>query len=138
MSLTVKNVLEVEDDYRNVFIAKSGIHVPPKVKQLKLAERTINNVRYYDVYILEPQKYYRINFNEKIDEELKGKVLQVDDIYGMAGLIVIFLVNEECCYVFNTTRNVIYLQKGAHLGTWRPSIPEMRKIARYYENLEGN
>lgn len=138
MSLTVKNVFELEDDYQNIFIAKSGIHVPPKVKQLKLAERTVNNVRYYDVYILEPQKYYRVNFNEEVDEDSKGKVLQIDNIYGMMGLIVVFHTHDNCCYIFNTTRNVIYLQQGAHIGTLRPYLSEMREAEKYLKELERN
>ena len=119
LNITVKNVMEITDDFQNVLIAKSGIHIPPKVQQLKCAERTINNTRYFNLYIIEPLKYYRINFNEKVPDDLKGTVIMPNDILGKSGLIVSFDPIDECCFIFNTTKNIIYIEKDANLGAMR-------------------
>ena len=68
MKITVNDCYELEGDYQNQFL---GIEVfpKPKYKKLKKAERSVNNVHYDNVYILEPRHYYYVIFNEDISQE---------------------------------------------------------------------
>lgn len=112
MKLTVGKVFEIEDDFQNVFLAKSGIHVRPKYKELKLSSRTINEIHYEDLYIIEPKKYYYIEFNE--DRESYVSMLQ-EEIFNECGLITMFSTANRL-YLYNATMNIQYIQKGMEVG----------------------
>ena len=112
MKLTVNKVYEVEDDFQTIFIARSNIHVRPKHKQLKLSSRTINEVHYEDLYILEPKKFYCIEFNEQRESYLS---MAVHEILNECGLIYDYSVKNRV-FVYNATMNIVYIQQGAELG----------------------
>lgn len=122
MKLTVKDCYKVRDDFENVFISKSEIHVLPKYDQLKLASRSVSSTRYDDVYIIEPKSYYYIELNEYIDIESndyidqKHGIISIDDSYYNAGLIISSISHGKRMYVYNATENIIYIEKGAKVG----------------------
>jgi hypothetical protein len=113
MKITVNDCYELEGDYQNQFL---GIEVfpKPKYKKLKGAERSVNKVHYDDVYILEPQHYYYVTFNEEIDE--RESFIRPNLYLFQNGLLFSFSSEENKMYLFNASQNIIYLQKGVSIG----------------------
>lgn len=114
MKLTVKDCYKIREDFENVFLSKSEIHVLPKYDRLKLASRSVSSTRYDDVYIIEPKSYYYIELNEYIDQ--KHGIISIDDSYYNAGLIISSISLGKRVYIYNATENIIYIEKGAKVG----------------------
>lgn len=115
MKITVNECYQLLGDYQNQFL---GVEVfpKPKYKRLNPSERTVNKVHYNDVYILEPLHYYYVNFNEKIDEIDGMSVLKTNNSFAENGLLMYLSSEESRMYLFNTSQNIVYLQKGVKLG----------------------
>lgn len=112
MKLTVNECFELDSDYQNQFL---GVEVfpEPTYNRLKLSKRSVNQIHYEDIYILEPSHYYYITFNEKVnDNDLKN--LRIKTPYFSNGLLI--TINENKIYLFNASQNIIYLQKGVEIG----------------------
>ena len=121
IKLTVKNCYKIKDDFANVFISKSGINITPMYDRLKLASRSISSTRYEDVYIIEPNCYYYIDFEEDITpfalkKNNKASILKVENDLYKAGMIVTLNAEENRLYIYNATKNIIYIEKGATIG----------------------
>lgn len=113
IDLTIESCFKIENDFQNVFLSRSGIHVTPKTKQLKLSSRSINSTRYEDLYIIEPQAYYKITFKEKIGSFFIDKIV-LEKVFWEAGLLAKIIEDE--LYIYNTTQNIVYIQKGMKAG----------------------
>lgn len=121
IKLTVKNCYKLKEDFENVFISKSGINVTPNYDQLKLASRSISSTRYEDVYIIEPNCYYYLDFEEDISsfaikKHNKMSVLKTDNDLYRVGLLMALVSEENRLYIYNATQNIIYIEKGATIG----------------------
>ena len=119
MELTVKNCYKIKDDFENVFLSKSGIHVTPKYDRLKMASRSVSSTRYEDVYIVEPQSYYYLEFNEDlaafVDTETV-QVMHIDDVLYETGFVMSLNAQKNRLYIYNATQNIIYIEKGLKIG----------------------
>lgn len=121
INLTVKNCYKIRNDFENVFISKSGINVKPKYDRLKLASRSISSTRYEDVYIIEPESYYYLDFEEDVSQfamkknNKMGLLNTKNDLYEI-GLLMSFVAEKNRLYIYNTTKNIIYIEKGAIIG----------------------
>lgn len=121
IKLTVKNCYKLKEDFENVFISKSGINVTPNYDQLKLASRSISSTRYEDVYIIEPNCYYYLDFEEDISSFAikkynKMSVFKSDNDLYKVGLLMALVSEENRLYIYNATQNIIYIEKGAIIG----------------------
>lgn len=120
MNITVKSIFEIEDDFQDIFLAKSGIHVKPKFRELKLATRSIGDTKYNDLYIIEPDKYYCIYFKENLSEYTKDDevyhYLRTEDIFSDCGLLRVWQPKEGKLYIYNVSKNIVYIQEGMKIG----------------------
>lgn len=110
VKLTVKKVFGIKDDFQNVFLSKSGIHIRPKFEEMKLVSRTINEIHYDDLYIIEPGKYYYIEFNES-----DYSSMLIYEVVRQCGLII-NTSSLNRVYLYNATMNIQYIQKGMEIG----------------------
>ena len=113
MKITVNECYELEGDYQNQFLGKE-VYPKPKYKKLKSAERSVNKVHYNDVYILEPLHYYYITFNEDLDFLNEKHKINIKSPFYENGLLM--SINENKIFLFNASQNIIYIQKGSHIG----------------------
>lgn len=114
MKLSVKRVYKLDDDYKNIFINNTANFIA-EYTELQLSSRTINKTHYDDIYILEPNSYYRIEFYEEISSP---EMLDVSDFYRIlmsSGLIAQYDASGPYLYVYNANQNMIYIQQGAIL-----------------------
>ena len=120
MNITIKSIFEIEDDFQEIFLAKSGIHVKPKFRELKLVTRSIGDTKYNDLYIIEPNKYYCIYFKENLSEYSKDDevyhYLKTENIFSDCGLLRVWQPKEGKLYIYNVGNNIIYIQKGMKIG----------------------
>lgn len=116
IEIFAESCFEVEDDFQHIFLSKSGIHISPHYVQLKLSERTINSTHYHDLFILEPKKYYFVQFSSDIDLESQHGMLKYDVSFMECGLIVMFDYKKKRFYLYNATENIVYLQQGTKIG----------------------
>lgn len=112
MKIVVEKIFELEEDFQNIFISKSGIHVRPKYKELRLSSRTINEVYYEDLYIIEPKKYYYIEFTD--DYKYDNTIIETE-IFSECGIITLVSTDNRL-YLYNATMNIQYIQKGMEIG----------------------
>ena len=119
MNLTVKNCYKIRDDFENVFISQNGINIVPKYDRMKLASRSVSSTRYDDVFIIEPNCYYYIEFKEDLAATVNNEKVQVlnvvDDLYEI-GLIMSLVAGKNRIYLYNATQNIIYIEQGAKIG----------------------
>ena len=118
MKIKIDECYELEGDYQNQFLGNE-VFPKPNYKKLKLAERSVNQIHYNDVYLLEPLHYYYVTFDEdlgnyKDDDEMH--YLKTLKYYPMNGLLLHLEISENRMYIFNASQNIIYLQKGTVLG----------------------
>jgi len=120
MNITIKSIFEIEDDFQDIFLAKSGIHVKPKFRELKLITRSIGDTKYNDLYIIEPNKYYCIYFKENLSEYNKDDevyyYLKTENIFSDCGLLRVWQPKEGKLYIYNVGSNIVYIQKGMKIG----------------------
>lgn len=109
MNVTVNECYELEGDYQNQFL---GVEVfpKPKYKKVKSAERTVNKVHYDDVYILQPLHYYYVTFHENIN----NSNIKIQAPFFLNGVIV--FIDDNRMYLFNSSQNIVYLQKNMKIG----------------------
>lgn len=112
MNITVDECYELKGDYQNQFLGKE-VFPEPSYKKIKLSERSINQVHYNDVYILEPLHYYYVTFKEKID---KTNLLEIQKAFYFNGILMELDFDNNKIYLFNASQNIIYLQKGVVIG----------------------
>ena len=115
--ITVKKCYKIKGDFEDCFISKSGINITPGYDELKLSSRSIASTRYEDIFIIEPNCYYYIEFNEDISSiigENQFRTFEVSDVLYDIGLLTSLLKNKM--YIYNTTQNIIYIEKGAYIG----------------------
>lgn len=120
IKLRVEDCYELEGDYQNQFLGNE-VFPKPKYKKLKPSKRTVNKVHYNDVYILEPNHYYYVNFNVNYKKEFEGVLyyIELSENCLLNGLISVIGENEDKLYLFNASQNVIYIQKGAPVAEVR-------------------
>ena len=120
MKLTVDKVMEIEDDFQEIFLSKGGIHVRPRFKELKMSQRSIGDIKHIDLYIIEPNKYYCISFKESLsaytEDDGVYHYLRTEDIFSECGLLTAWLPKKEKLYIYNVSNNIIYIQKGMKVG----------------------
>lgn len=121
IKLTVKNCYKLRDDFENVFISKSEINITPKYDRLNLASRSVSSTRYDDVYIIEPECYYYVDFNEDVSQFAMKKnnkmgVLNIKNDLYESGLVMSFVAEQNRLYIYNATKNIIYIEKEAMIG----------------------
>ena len=109
--ITLNECYELDTDYQVQFL---GNEVFPKPRYIKinLSERTINQVHYDDVYVIEPGHYYYITFNEKIVSDTFYTLIPLSE----NGIIFNVASNEDRMYLFNGSKNIVYLQKNMTIG----------------------
>lgn len=112
IKLCVKQIYKLNEDYNNVFINNTANFIADYIP-LPLSSRTINKTHYEDIYILEPNSYYCIEFKENIDCVDYIHVWDFDDVLMSSGLLMQFNIHKQCLYVYNTNQNMIYIQQGA-------------------------
>ena len=119
MKIKLEDVDEIEDDFQQIFLAKSGIHVKPRLHRLKTATKSIAGIKYDDLYIIEPNKFYFLNFDEDlspfIEEDIKMHYVKTEDIFVTSGLLTSFQMNENRLAIYNASKNIIYIQKGMNI-----------------------
>lgn len=118
MEVTIKDCYELDSDYQIQFLGKH-LFPEPKYNKLKLSEVTVNKIHYDDVYILEPQHYYYVDFNEevkKFDEDDSRYMMNVEKSFYKNGLILSLVPSENKMFIFNASQNIIYLRKNTNLG----------------------
>ena len=120
MKITVDKIMEIEDDFQEIFLAKSGIHVRPRFKELRTSQRSIGDMKYTDLYIIEPNKYYCIYFKENLSEYTKDDgiyhYLRTENVFADCGLLTIWQPKEGKLYIYNVSNNIIYIQKEMKVG----------------------
>lgn len=116
MKITVNECYELKGDYQNQFLGNE-VFPKPKYEKVKSAERTVNKVHYDDVYILEPLHYYYVTFNEKLEDVNEHNyMLKIQEPFYENGLFMSLSSKYERMYLFNASRNIIYLQKKTKIG----------------------
>lgn len=120
MKITVDKIMEIEDDFQEVFLSRGGIHVRPRFKELKMSQRSIGDIKHIDLYIIEPNKYYCIYFKENLSEHTKDDgslhYLRTENIFGDCGLLTVWQAKEGKLYIYNVSNNIVYIQKGMKIG----------------------
>lgn len=126
MRLTVGKIFVLENDYQEMLV-QNGAEVYGQYSQLKFAERTIGQVHHEDIYIIEPKRYYYIEFkedvlkiiNEKHHEIASNKKLFkyfvehidviVDKLLFIGILYHVDLMHNRM-YIYNCGENIIYIR----------------------------
>ena len=118
MKITVDKCFKLDTDLQTQFL---GNEVFPKPKYIRVdfVKRTINQVYYEDIYLLEPLSYYCITFEEDIssyNEDSKTHLIKTNHMFQENGLLFQFNMKEKKIFLFNSSQNIIYLQKGTKIG----------------------
>lgn len=119
MDIIVKKIFKLSDDYQDIFINNSAkTHV--KYNPVMLSSRTIHQDYYDDIYILEPHKFYKIQYELKNFKQTKNKVSYFFDNKLMnAGLIRNGMdTDNQMVYFYNSGENSIMIQDKAIIGGW--------------------
>lgn len=119
MNITIDSIFELEDDFQDIFLSKSGIHVRPQFKELRLATRSIGDTKYNDLYIIQPDKYYRIDFKEDMssyNEDDTLHYLKSQDVFYDCGILTFWQPRNARLYIYNASSNIVYIQKGMKIG----------------------
>ena len=119
MNITIDSIFELEDDFQDIFLSKSGIHVRPQFKELRLATRSIGDTKYNDLYIIQPDKYYRIDFKEDMssyNEDDTLHYLKSQDVFYDCGILTFWQPRNARLYIYNASSNIAYIQKGMKIG----------------------
>lgn len=112
MKITIKNCYNLDTDLQTQFIGNE-VHPKPKYVQANLVKRTINQVYYEDIYLLEPFHYYYINLNENIE---KYNIVKIHNSFQENGLLTNIDKKNSRIFIFNSSENIVYLQKNAKIG----------------------
>lgn len=113
MRITVKDCYVLNDDFQNQFIGRE-IFPEPGYDKMRLSERTVNQVHYDNVYILEPGRFYYVTFNENMTSEYYN--IHIGKYFIKNGLVVRLESTENKLFLYNASQNIIYLQQGAIIG----------------------
>ena len=113
MKVTIKDCYVLSEDFQNQFIGKDVLP-EPSFEKLKLSKRTAHQIRYEDVYILEPHKFYYVTFNETMVNEHYS--IYVYKAFIKNGLMVRLESTENRLYIYNASQNIVYLQQGTKIG----------------------
>lgn len=113
MRITVKDCYVLNDDFQNQFIGRE-IFPEPGYDKMRLSERTVNQVHYDNVYILEPGRFYYVTFNENMTSEYYN--IHIGKHFIKNGLVVRLESTENKLFLYNASQNIIYLQQGATIG----------------------
>lgn len=112
MKITIKNCYKLDTDLQIQFIGNE-VHPKPKYIQLNTTKRTINQVYYDDIYLLEPFHYYYINLNEEIEDY---DIIKIHISFKENGLLTSIDKKNNRIFLFNSSENIVYLQKNAKIG----------------------
>ncbi len=113
MKVTVKDCFVLSDDFQNQFLGKDVLP-EPTYEKLALSKRTAHQIRYENVFILEPHRFYYVTFNETMASEYYN--IHVVKHFIKNGLIVRLESTENKLYIYNASHNIVYLQQGTKIG----------------------
>lgn len=120
MNVIVDKIYKLSDDYQDIFINNSAkTHV--KYNPVMLSSRTIHKDHYDDIYILEPHKFYKIEYELKnFTENEKDEIgLFFDKKLINSGLIKNGVDKENnIVYFYNSGENSVMIQNKAVIGGW--------------------
>ena len=114
LKLRIKDVYKLRDDYDNIFINNTANYTA-NYDKVQLSSRTVNKTHYDDVFVIEPNSYYYIDFESQVNT-LVSMMIDEDDFIKVlreSGLILQFDKKNCRLYLYNTNQNVIYIQEGA-------------------------
>lgn len=115
IKLRVKDVYKLSDDYDNIFINNTANYTA-NYDKVQLSSRTVNKTHYDDVFVIEPNSYYYIDFESQVNVFVSIMRIDEDDFIKVlreSGLILQFDKENRRLYLYNTNQNVIYIQEGA-------------------------
>ena len=110
IKLTIEDCYKLNTDYQNQFLGNE-VFPEPHYEKVLLSERTVNKIRYKNVYILEPNHYYYVTFQEDIYDKnfyIMNKAVFMNGLMGQLG--------EDKVFLYNASQNMVYLQKGTKIG----------------------
>lgn len=114
MKFFIDECYELEGDFQNQFLGNE-VFPQPNYKKMRLSKRTINNVRYNDIYILESLHYYYVTLDKNI-EDLDINKIEISNHYANNGLLTYLDIKKNKMFIFNASQNFVCLQKGTIIG----------------------
>lgn len=119
------SVWKLSDDYQEIFLNNtSGIYTV--YEPVFLSSRTIHKQLHDDIFILEPHKFYKLEFilfNKDIEkcEDIENAKLKLSERFISTGLIIAehnISMEKRALSVYNAGENLVMIQKGFILGEW--------------------
>lgn len=119
------SVWKLSDDYQEIFLNNtSGIYTV--YEPVFLSSRTIHKQLHDDIFILEPHKFYKLEFilfNKDIEkcEDVENAKLKLSERFISTGLIIAehnISMEKRALSVYNAGENLVMIQKGFILGEW--------------------
>ncbi len=119
------SVWKLSDDYQEIFLNNaSGIYTV--YEPVLLSSRTIHKQVYDDIFILEPHKFYKLEFtlfdkNVEKCEDVENAKLKLSERFISTGLIITennISMEKSTISVYNAGENLVMIQKGFILGEW--------------------
>ena len=119
MDMIVSAVYKLSDDYQDIFI-NNAFKTNVKYTPVMLSSRTIHKDHYDDIYILEPHKFYKIQYELKDFTKTDKKIKCVlDNKLINTGLIQNGLdMDNNMVYFYNSGENSVMIQNKAIIGGW--------------------
>lgn len=113
MKMVVGKIFALDEDYQEPFL-QNGAETHVKYTQLKFSERTIHNSHHTDIYVLEPMRYYYIEFLNDVSKT--NYRYSFNSRLFKSGLIIREDFINNRVYVFNASSNLIYIKDKCVVG----------------------
>lgn len=114
MKVFFEKIFKLSDEYHESLIDENNFD---KTHYTEIIPQTRNvlGLTYNDVYIIEPESYFEVLLKSNTPYDFKEFI--PNQIWLKNGLIVSNINKKNnCIYIYNTTKNHIYLRSNAIVG----------------------
>lgn len=116
MKLILTKVELLDDDYNEVLITKD---TKSKFiyREAPMIERVIDKKRYNDIYVLIPNRIYKVHIdnNFPFSSEFVHHTVLTNELIS-SGVLFLGAEQEYIIYIKNCSDNPVYIQKGSPVG----------------------
>ena len=108
---------KIDIDFAEIYIIDKNIQNFNKKTLVNTSTRVFNNVKYDNLYIIEPKTSYLI----PLPSGWLYTNATMQNLIGETG-IILQLVNEKYILMYNTNQNLVFLNKGIPICDFKPII----------------
>lgn len=108
---------KIDIDFAEIYIIDKNIQNFNKKTLVNTSTRVFNNVKYDNLYIIEPKTSYLI----PLPSGWLYTNATMQNLIGETG-IILQLVNEKYILMYNTNQNLVFLNKGIPICDFQPII----------------